>query len=296
MPDLNVTVIPSVIEVSVSGVASVLETLNVGLPGQPGAQGEQGNQGPQGDPGVSADQSLNHDSNVRFGSLSIGNDVAVIDSLGSGNFSDANVGGHPVCVLNNGYVQDAHGNPALVTGADYAQSSGGGWPSNLGAFSNDVGFLTPGSDAVFNSLSIAGGTAGIDASGNLFAVNYPPAFPVLSVAGKTGSVSLSNSDISGLGAFATLSSAPVSLISGLATVATSGSYADLINKPTIPSAQVNADWNASSGISSIANKPTTFTPSAHKATHATGGSDSLSPSDIGAASIAQSIAFALALS
>ena len=42
----------------------------------------------------------------------------------------------------------------------------------------------------------------------------------------------------------------------LATVATSGSYNDLSNKPTIPAAQVNADWNANSGVAQILNKPT----------------------------------------
>ena len=42
----------------------------------------------------------------------------------------------------------------------------------------------------------------------------------------------------------------------LSIVATSGSYTDLLNKPTIPDAQVNSDWNASSGISQILNKPT----------------------------------------
>ena len=42
----------------------------------------------------------------------------------------------------------------------------------------------------------------------------------------------------------------------LATVATSGSYNDLADKPTIPAAQVNSDWNASSGIAQILNKPT----------------------------------------
>ena len=42
----------------------------------------------------------------------------------------------------------------------------------------------------------------------------------------------------------------------LAAVATSGSYNDLSNKPTIPAAQVNADWNATSGVSRILNKPT----------------------------------------
>ena len=41
----------------------------------------------------------------------------------------------------------------------------------------------------------------------------------------------------------------------LAIVATTGSYNDLTDKPTIPNAQVNSDWNASSGISQILNKP-----------------------------------------
>jgi lysophospholipase L1-like esterase len=42
----------------------------------------------------------------------------------------------------------------------------------------------------------------------------------------------------------------------LAPVAFSGSYADLGNKPAIPAAQVNSDWNASSGVAAILNKPT----------------------------------------
>lgn len=45
----------------------------------------------------------------------------------------------------------------------------------------------------------------------------------------------------------------------LATVATTGSYNDLSNKPTIPAAQVNSDWNASSGVAQILNKPTLAT-------------------------------------
>lgn len=47
--------------------------------------------------------------------------------------------------------------------------------------------------------------------------------------------------------------------SDLATVATSGSYNDLLNKPTIPAAQVNSDWNAVSGVAEILNKPSLAT-------------------------------------
>ena len=39
----------------------------------------------------------------------------------------------------------------------------------------------------------------------------------------------------------------------------SGSYLDLSNKPNIPAAQVNSDWNATSGITNILNKPTLAT-------------------------------------
>jgi hypothetical protein len=42
----------------------------------------------------------------------------------------------------------------------------------------------------------------------------------------------------------------------LALVATSGDYNDLDNLPSIPSAQVNSDWNATSGVAEILNKPT----------------------------------------
>lgn len=42
----------------------------------------------------------------------------------------------------------------------------------------------------------------------------------------------------------------------LAAVATSGDYDDLTNKPSIPAPQVNADWDATSGVGEILNKPT----------------------------------------
>ena len=52
----------------------------------------------------------------------------------------------------------------------------------------------------------------------------------------------------------------------LAAVATSGSYNDLADKPTIPAAQVNSDWNATSGVAQILNKPTLGTAASASAT------------------------------
>src|SRR5476651_84635 len=40
-----------------------------------------------------------------------------------------------------------------------------------------------------------------------------------------------------------------------ATVAMSGSYLDLTNTPAVPAAQINSDWNATSGVAVIENKP-----------------------------------------
>ena len=47
-------------------------------------------------------------------------------------------------------------------------------------------------------------------------------------------------------------------VSSLATVATTGDYGDLLNKPTIPAAQVQSDWNQSTttAVDYIKNKPT----------------------------------------
>ena len=66
---------------------------------------------------------------------------------------------------------------------------------------------------------------------------------ISSVFGRTGAITAQTGDYA------------ASQISGLAQVATSGSYNDLSNRPAIPAAQVNADWNAASGPAQVLNKP-----------------------------------------
>ena len=62
------------------------------------------------------------------------------------------------------------------------------------------------------------------------------------------SITIANEIISGFdGNYNSLSNKPVLF---------SGDYNDLSNKPTIPPAQVNSDWNATSGVAEILNKPT----------------------------------------
>lgn len=57
--------------------------------------------------------------------------------------------------------------------------------------------------------------------------------------------------------------------SDLATVATTGSYADLSNKPTIPASPVQSNWSTTdtSSLAYIQNKPTSMTPSSHTHGH-----------------------------
>ncbi|MDT4799987.1 hypothetical protein FQZ97_326650 [compost metagenome] len=62
------------------------------------------------------------------------------------------------------------------------------------------------------------------------------------------------SNIKGNGTYH-LSQAERDKLNTLAPVASSGNYGDLTGKPTIPAAQINADWNAGSGVARILNKP-----------------------------------------
>jgi len=79
---------------------------------------------------------------------------------------------------------------------------------------------------------------------------------VTSVNGQTGAVVLTASSLSGLATVAQTGNY-FNLINlpNLAAVATTGSYNSLTNLPVIPTAPVNADWNSSSGLSQILNKP-----------------------------------------
>lgn len=110
---------------------------------------------------------------------------------------------------------------------------------------------------------------------------------VTSVNGQTGDVELDADDVGALPADTAIPSALSELTEDSThRVVTdmekstwngksdfSGSYNDLTDKPTIPAAQVNSDWDAVSGVAQILNKPTipVVTGKADKVSGATNG-------------------------
>ena len=145
-------------------------------------------------------------------------------------------------------------------------------PTNVSSFTNDAGYITAAQvpvqvNADWNATS---GAAQILNKPTLFSGNYNDLTnkPVL-FSGNYND--LTNKPTLFDGNYNSLTNRP-----NLAAVALSGNYNDLINKPAIPTAvgeltnnvgyitaaqvpaQVNADWNATSGAAQILNKPTLF--------------------------------------
>ena len=129
-------------------------------------------------------------------------------------------------------------------------------PTNVSAFTNDAGYLTSytETDPQFNAWDK--NYNDLTNKPTLFSGNYND---------------LTNKPTLFDGNYNSLSNKP-----NLSAVALSGSYNDLLNKPSIPTAvgelannvgyitlsqvpaQVNADWNATTGAAQILNKPTLF--------------------------------------
>ena len=126
-----------------------------------------------------------------------------------------------------------------------------------GAYSDLSGLPTLGTAAALDVGTTALKVVQLDASARLPAVDGSlltnlPSAPVTSVAGRTGAITLSASDISGLatvatsGAYADLSGTP-----SLATVATSGAYADLSGTPSLATVATSGDYNDLSNLPTL---------------------------------------------
>lgn len=146
-------------------------------------------------------------------------------------------------------ASDIGGLATVATSGDYNDLSNTPTiPTATSQLTNDSGFITSSSldGYVPTSRTVNGKALSSDISlsasdvGALPSSTHIPSDPVQSDWTETNT-----------GSLAYIKNKP-----NLATVATSGSYNDLSNKPTIPAAQVNSDWNATSGVAEILNKPT----------------------------------------
>ena len=175
----------------------------------------------------------------------------------SGAYSD--LSGLPT--LFNGAYSSLTGTPTLATVATSGQYSDLlGLPTLFnGAYSSLTGVPT------FATVASSGQYADLLGKPALFSGAYSsltgvPTFATVATTGQysdlLGKPTLFSGSYTDLSNKPTLFSGAYSALTGVptfATVATSGSYNDLNNKPA---AQVSSDWNASSGVAQILNKPT----------------------------------------
>jgi hypothetical protein len=129
---------------------------------------------------------------------------------------------------------------------------------------------------------VANGYAPLDATSKV-----PPAnLPVIDVSGQIATHNSATTSVHGIANTANLvltSDARLNTATNLANgLMSSTDKSKLDGVASGAEVNINADWTASSGDAQILNKPNSFTPTAHKSSHSTGGADALTPSDIGA--------------
>ena len=142
-------------------------------------------------------------------------------------------------------------------------------PADVSAFNNDAGYIT--SAAIPDIPTVPTNVSTFTNDAGYITANDVPAQVNADWNATTGAALILNKPSLFDGNYNSLSNKP-----NLAAVAISGSYNDLINKPAIPTAvgeltnnvgyitaaqvpaQVNADWNATTGAAQILNKPTLF--------------------------------------
>lgn len=188
---------------------------------------------------LSADQyQLPIASSSTLGGVKVGSGISIA-SDGTISTTGGGGGSSTLSGLQDVDIQSPQADQVLKydsTNNKWINASGGGSGSSSLAGLSDVTISTPGSNQalLYDTGSASWHNAGIDYSN----ITNTPTLATVATSG----------------AYADLSGTPT-----LAAVATSGSYTDLSNTPTIPAAQVNSDWNSSSGVSEILNKPTLAT-------------------------------------
>jgi len=123
-----------------------------------------------------------------------------------------------------------------------------GKPTNLSQFNNDLGLATVATSGSYNDLNYRPNLATVATTGNYNDLSNRPTIPTVPT-----NVSAFTNDAG------YVTSADVQQASGVPTqVSAFQNDAGYITAAQVPAAQVNADWNATSGAARILNKPTLF--------------------------------------
>lgn len=145
------------------------------------------------------------------------------------------------------YIQNKPSLAAVATSGDYSDLTGTpSIPSATSDLTNDSGFITA-SEAPVQDVYVDGVSV-VDSQG-VAQIQMPviPTIPVTDV------------EVNGTSVVNAQGVAEVSVPAQVQSdwnVTDVASAAYIANKPTIPAAQVNSDWNAQSGVAQILNKPT----------------------------------------
>lgn len=147
-----------------------------------------------------------------------------------------------------GFASSSHTHSSVVDSGDSTKTVSFGYSK---ADYGDASYIAVWNGSELRTLSKGSVCSLIDASPVGHTHNYAGLASGQSAGGKAASAAVADS--ANAVAWANVSGKP-----SFATVATSGSYTDLSNKPTIPAAQVQTDWNATSGMGVLLNKPSSL--------------------------------------
>lgn len=250
-----------------------------GATGPQGPKGDTGDTGPQGPKGEKGDPGANG-ANGADGFSPIANvtksgDTATITITDKNGTTTAQVkDGSDATVTVDSALSSTSENPVqnkVINSALNAKADSSDIPTKTSDLTNDSGFITgyTETDPIFSASAASGITSAnistwngkSDFSGSYNDLTNKPTIPskTSQLTNDSGYItSYTETDpIYSASVAAGITSSDITAWNNKSDF--SGNYNDLTDKPTIPAAQVNSDWNATSGLARILNKPTLAT-------------------------------------
>ena len=241
-----------------------------GIQGERGATGATGATGPAGPAGPAGSDGA--DGFSPTATVTKSGDTATITITDKNGTTTAQIkDGSDAGITVDSALSSTSTNPVqnrVINSALNAKADSSDIPTKTSDLTNDSGFITSytETDPIFSASAAAGITsADISAWNNKsdFSGSYNDLTNKPTIPSRTSQLTNDSGYITSYTETDPIYSASVAAGITSTDITTwnnksdfSGNYNDLTNKPTIPAAQVNSDWNASSGVAQILNKPT----------------------------------------